>query len=339
MLPPDGRFAPAPPATLHLGNLRTALLAWLFARSQDARFLCASRTSTPAACAPSFEARAARTTSRALGLDWDGAVVRQSERLDAATRDALARLDGARTCCTACWCTRAEIREAASAPHGDAARGRLPRHVPRARRRRAAPQRERRAAGRRRCACAPARRASRFDDRLRGEVDRRGRRLRRAPQRRRATPTTWPSSSTTPSRASARSCAARTCSTRRRASSGSASGSGCRRPRHAHVPLMLGARRRAAGQAPRRGHARRPGRAGRVARRRARDCSLRSVGLGELGERSPRRSSWRASPTRPCEAADEAASSAGSCRRSIVVGGLIAIVAAGRDDRRRGAAR
>ena len=39
MLPPDGRFAPSPTGTLHLGNLRTALLAWLFARSQDARFL------------------------------------------------------------------------------------------------------------------------------------------------------------------------------------------------------------------------------------------------------------------------------------------------------------
>ena len=36
---PDGRFAPSPTGTLHLGNLRTALLAWLFARSQDARFL------------------------------------------------------------------------------------------------------------------------------------------------------------------------------------------------------------------------------------------------------------------------------------------------------------
>src|SRR3954447_24980340 len=32
---PDGRFAPSPTGTLHLGNLRTGLLAWLFARSQD----------------------------------------------------------------------------------------------------------------------------------------------------------------------------------------------------------------------------------------------------------------------------------------------------------------
>ena len=33
-----GRYAPSPTGTLHLGNLRTALLAWLFARSQGAAF-------------------------------------------------------------------------------------------------------------------------------------------------------------------------------------------------------------------------------------------------------------------------------------------------------------
>src|SRR3954466_4040080 len=35
----DGRFAPSPTGVLHVGNLRTALLAWLFARSAGARFL------------------------------------------------------------------------------------------------------------------------------------------------------------------------------------------------------------------------------------------------------------------------------------------------------------
>ena len=34
-----GRFAPSPTGVLHLGNLRTAVLAWLFARSAGSRFL------------------------------------------------------------------------------------------------------------------------------------------------------------------------------------------------------------------------------------------------------------------------------------------------------------
>ena len=34
-----GRYAPSPTGELHLGNLRTAVLAWLFARSTDRRFL------------------------------------------------------------------------------------------------------------------------------------------------------------------------------------------------------------------------------------------------------------------------------------------------------------
>ena len=36
---PDVRFAPSPTGPLHLVSLRTALLAWLFARSQGGRFL------------------------------------------------------------------------------------------------------------------------------------------------------------------------------------------------------------------------------------------------------------------------------------------------------------
>jgi glutamyl-tRNA synthetase len=35
----SGRFAPSPSADLHIGNLRTAVLAWLFARSSGRRFL------------------------------------------------------------------------------------------------------------------------------------------------------------------------------------------------------------------------------------------------------------------------------------------------------------
>ena len=60
----------------------------------------------------------------ALGLDWDGPVLRQSER--AALYDAaIAELDAAGLLYP-CYCTRAEIREAASAPHGPLPDGAYP---------------------------------------------------------------------------------------------------------------------------------------------------------------------------------------------------------------------
>jgi glutamyl-tRNA synthetase len=123
MLPPDGRFAPSPTGTLHLGNLRTALLAWLFARSQDARFLMRMEDLDTGRVRERFYDEQLHDLA-ALGLDWDGPVVRQSERL-ALYADAIQRLH-ANGLIYECWCTRAEIREAASAPHGDLPEGFYP---------------------------------------------------------------------------------------------------------------------------------------------------------------------------------------------------------------------
>jgi glutamyl-tRNA synthetase len=106
-----GRFAPSPTGDLHLGNLRTALLAWLFARSAGGRFLMRVEDLDVGRVRPGIEDRQLADL-RAVGLDWDGPVVRQSERLDLYA-GALERLDT-----YPCFCTRAEIREAASAPHG-----------------------------------------------------------------------------------------------------------------------------------------------------------------------------------------------------------------------------
>jgi glutamyl-tRNA synthetase len=113
-VPADGRFAPSPTGSLHLGNLRTALLAWLFARSQGAGFLVRVEDLDTGRVRRRFEEEQLRDLA-ALGLDWDGPVVRQSERT-ALYETALARLDAAGLVYE-CWCTRAEIREAASAPH------------------------------------------------------------------------------------------------------------------------------------------------------------------------------------------------------------------------------
>src|SRR3954469_5170816 len=115
MSPHDGRFAPSPTGTLHLGNLRTALLAWLFARSQDARFLVRMEDLDTGRVRERHYDEQLRDLA-ALGLDWDGPVVRQSDRLELYA-DAVDRLRGDGLIYQ-CWCTRAEIREAASAPHG-----------------------------------------------------------------------------------------------------------------------------------------------------------------------------------------------------------------------------
>jgi glutamyl-tRNA synthetase len=68
---------------------------------------------------PGMEERQLRDMA-ALGIDWDGPVVRQSERLEL-YEAAIARLDT-----YPCFCTRAEIREAASAPHGELPEGAYP---------------------------------------------------------------------------------------------------------------------------------------------------------------------------------------------------------------------
>jgi len=120
---PDGRYAPSPTGALHLGNLRTALLAWLFARSRGSRFLVRVEDVDTGRSRERFVAEQLADLA-ALGLDWDGPVVRQSER-SALYAAALAALD-ARDLVYPCWCTRAEIREAAAAPHGPSAEGAYP---------------------------------------------------------------------------------------------------------------------------------------------------------------------------------------------------------------------
>lgn len=119
----DGRFAPSPTGFLHVGNLRTALLAWLFTRSAGARFLVRVEDLDRSRVRPGVE-EAQLADLRALRLEWDGPVVRQSERLEL-YEDAVARLD-ADGLLYPCYCTRAEIRAAVSAPHGISVADRYP---------------------------------------------------------------------------------------------------------------------------------------------------------------------------------------------------------------------
>lgn len=110
-----GRFAPSPTGALHLGNLRTALVAWLSARHVGGGFVVRMEDLDRVTSSRQHE-RQQLDDLRALGLDWDGPVVRQSDRFHLHL-DALATLRRAGLVYE-CFCTRREIREAAQAPHG-----------------------------------------------------------------------------------------------------------------------------------------------------------------------------------------------------------------------------
>ncbi len=120
---PRGRFAPSPSGPLHIGNLRTALLAWLFARSEGSELLLRIEDIDRERSRPEHE-RGQLADLRALGLDWDGEPVRQSARTEL-YRNALAALE-AEGLVYPCWCTRNEIRAAAEAPHGPLPEGAYP---------------------------------------------------------------------------------------------------------------------------------------------------------------------------------------------------------------------
>jgi glutamyl-tRNA synthetase len=92
------------------------LAAWLFARSAGSAFLVRMEDLDRVQASADHE-RSQLADLAALGIDWDGEVVRQSERFDR-YEAAIAQLDAAGLTYP-CSCTRREIREAASAPHGD----------------------------------------------------------------------------------------------------------------------------------------------------------------------------------------------------------------------------
>ncbi len=108
-----GRYAPSPTGDLHLGNLRTAVAAWLFARTTGRRFLLRFEDLDAGRVRPGVAQRQ-RADLEALGLTFDLPVLVQSERA-AVYADALAALAGHTY---ECFCTRREIAAAAAAPHG-----------------------------------------------------------------------------------------------------------------------------------------------------------------------------------------------------------------------------
>jgi glutamyl-tRNA synthetase len=111
-----GRLAPSPTGAQHVGNARTYLIAWLMARSQGGRLLLRMEDIDSPRIKPGAAGQACDDL-RWLGLDWDGSPVVQSERLSC-YESALHRLQE-RELAYPCTCSRKDVAQAASAPHGE----------------------------------------------------------------------------------------------------------------------------------------------------------------------------------------------------------------------------
>jgi glutamyl-tRNA synthetase len=117
-----GRFAPSPSGRMHLGNAWAALLAWLDLRKLNGTMVLRMEDLDPDRCRPEY-AEGLLEDLRWLGLDWDEGPDRggphqpysQSERphLYQAAFD----LFDKQGLIYPCFCSRAELRSIASAPH------------------------------------------------------------------------------------------------------------------------------------------------------------------------------------------------------------------------------
>lgn len=108
-----GRFAPSPSGRMHLGNVFSALLAWLSVRSAGGKMVLRIEDLDPDRSKPAY-ADAIRRDLQWLGLDWDWESPCQSERT-LVYQSAFEQL-AEKGLVYPCYCTRAQLH-AASAPH------------------------------------------------------------------------------------------------------------------------------------------------------------------------------------------------------------------------------
>lgn len=108
-----GRFAPSPTGDFHIGNLRTGLLAWAFARNSDLGFHLRvedlDERSRSEYCQRQLEDLAA------IGVEWDEPVLYQSTRIP--RYEAVFAELMERGLVYECYCTRRELAQIAAAPH------------------------------------------------------------------------------------------------------------------------------------------------------------------------------------------------------------------------------
>ena len=111
---PRGRLAPSPTGAQHIGNARTYLIAWLHARSRNAEL----RLRIEDIDSPRIKHGASQLIFddlKWLGLDWDGEVVVQSDRIT--HYDTAMRQLREKELVYPCTCSRSDVAAAASAPH------------------------------------------------------------------------------------------------------------------------------------------------------------------------------------------------------------------------------
>ncbi|MGN0980916.1 MAG: tRNA glutamyl-Q(34) synthetase GluQRS [Candidatus Avoscillospira sp.] len=114
-----GRFAPSPSGRMHLGNVFSAMMAWLSVRSQDGEMVLRIEDLDPDRCRREY-AEILKDDLRWLGLDWDREQIPQSQRTAAYAAEFERLRDLGLV--YPCYCSRGELH-AASAPH--AADGRV----------------------------------------------------------------------------------------------------------------------------------------------------------------------------------------------------------------------
>ena len=108
-----GRFAPSPTGRMHLGNVFSALLSWLSAKSQEGTWMLRIEDIDPQRSRQEY-AELIMDDLHWLGLDWDEGPYYQSERGDIYEHYLKQLTDNGLT--YPCYCTRADIL-ATQAPH------------------------------------------------------------------------------------------------------------------------------------------------------------------------------------------------------------------------------
>ncbi len=109
-----GRFAPSPTGRMHAGNIYAVLIAWLHAKSQGGSIVLRIEDLDAQRSRPEYIDALMRDFEY-LGLPWDSGPFYQSSRADV-YMDAF-RMFEREGLVYPCFCTRAELLHAASAPH------------------------------------------------------------------------------------------------------------------------------------------------------------------------------------------------------------------------------